>query len=459
MSVFFAATGAISVFFFLLSSPNSVSGQELFILPTHTPLATAVTLLKEQGYVRNTKVFDLLVQLRKDKPFEPGGYFLAKNMNAWQILSALHQPEQKWVSLEAGLSNEEIAEVFSKKLSWNAKDQEMFRITYSSMFWDYFNEDVLAIFSQLYSWDTVETEKFATMSAVFSAPKFDFFRGVYVPGEYLVSAHDNASHIVEKFLNKIAEHATAKKSFLEEKFDRTAAEEAQSYVRQQIERLPDLIPLPASELGIRIENGKVLLTFDTTYWNEGVGPLELIADPQTTGDLGDIDRTIYQRIYRIDGTHRDHVAGNFLWHDTHLHYHYADFIDYSIEPIGGQMKTPTKRQKSTFCVRDITKVNVEIQHAETTEHYTICGKERQGVSVGWGDTYFHTYPDQNIDITDFETGLYRLTFTVNQKSVFEEIRHDNNTASVIIHVDPKNKVVELIDEITSSETHNTRSTP
>ena len=96
-------------------------------------------------------------------------------------------------------------------------------------------------------------------------------------------------------------------------------------------------------------------------------------------------------------------------------------------------------------------MNVNIQHAASTAQYTICGKERQGVSVGWGDTYFHTYPDQNINVTNFEKGLYRLTFTVNPMNVFKELRSDNNIASVIIYLDPQKRTVELIDEIISSE--------
>jgi hypothetical protein len=289
------------------------------------------------------------------------------------------------------------------------------------------------------------------MSAVFSAPKFDFFKGVYVPGDYLIGTQEAASHIVDTFLEKIKKIGVHKKSFLEENFDRFAAEAAHAFVREQIERLPDLIPLPASELGMRKEGSQVLLTFDTTYWNEGIGPLELAADTNTKGIQGDIDRNIYQRIYRIDGSHRDRLAGNFLWHDTHLHYHYADFISYSIEPVQRQSKLPKKIQKSTFCIRDVTKVDVNIQHASEKAMYTICGKERQGVSVGWGDTYFHTYPDQVINVTNFEKGLYRLTFTVNPTNTFEELRSDNNVASVIIKIDPENLSVELIDKITSSE--------
>ncbi len=456
-SVVCAAIGAASVFFFLLTSPRHVSGQELFVIPPHTPQNIAVKMLREKGYVRSVKVFDLLLKLRSGSILQPGSYMLSKNMNAWQVVSALSSPVQKWVHIKPGLSNQEIAHELGTALSWEAKDREIFRVTFAAMYWDFFNEDVLDIFSQLFSWDSLETERFATKSAVFSAPRFDFFKGVYVPGDYLVGADESASKIVDKFLEKIATQGNNKKSFLQETFDRKAADSAQGYVRNQIERLPDLIPLPASELDIRTDGSNVLLIFDTTYWNEGVGPLELIADTQTKGISGDLDRGIYQRIYRIDGSYRDRLAGNFMWHDTHLHYHYADFIDYTIEPVGTKRTTPKKRQKSTFCVRDITKVDVNIQHAAATEQYTICGKERQGVSVGWGDTYFHTYPDQNINITDFEEGLYRLSFTVNPKHVFEELRDDNNVASVIIHLDPKNKTVELIDEITSSENQNTHT--
>ena len=216
------------------------------------------------------------------------------------------------------------------------------------------------------------------------------------------------------------------------------------------ELLPDIVPLPPRDMKVeRLDDGRILLYFSTTYYNQGRGSLELRADPATAGIREDIERDILQRIYFADDGHRDKVVGHFLWHQEHLHYHYADFITYDLEPVDAPEREDLSGNlvKSTFCIRDISRVLMDLPNALSEAEYDICGKELQGVSVGWGDTYYWDYPAQNLDISDLTSGTYRLSFIANPAQRLEEIRYDNNSASALFRLDMENVTLEVLEEI------------
>ncbi len=213
--------------------------------------------------------------------------------------------------------------------------------------------------------------------------------------------------------------------------------------------LPDLVLLPAKELKVSTEvEGQIRLLFSTTYFNTGRGALELRADPATKGIRADIERDVLQRIYLADGGYRDRVVGHFLWHQEHLHYHYQDFITYDLVSLDepGREDLSGILQKSTFCVRDISRVLAEIPGKKEEATYKICGKELQGISVGWGDTYYYDYPSQALNITDLPSGTYKLTFMANPARRLEELSYSNNGSSVTFEYDKEKVSVEVIEE-------------
>jgi hypothetical protein len=53
-----------------------------------------------------------------------------------------------------------------------------------------------------------------------------------------------------------------------------------------------------------------------------------------------------------------------------------------------------------------------------------------GLSVGWGDKYAATLPDQLIDISNVAQGRYRLQITADLQNWFAEIDETNNTTWV-----------------------------
>lgn len=231
----------------------------------------------------------------------------------------------------------------------------------------------------------------------------------------------------------------------------TAAEivAAEAASKDPHELLPDLVPLPAKDLTLQTGvDGELRLLFSTTYFNQGRGALELRADPVTAGVRADIDRDVLQHIYRADGTSREKVVGNFLWHQTHLHYHYSDFIVYDLTVEAGENLEELSGilQKSTFCLRDISRVLTDMPAAKPDATYKICGKELQGVSVGWGDTYYYNYPDQALNVESLPSGTYRLTFIANPEKRLEELAYSNNASYVIFQYNKENRTLQVIEE-------------
>lgn len=216
------------------------------------------------------------------------------------------------------------------------------------------------------------------------------------------------------------------------------------------ELVPDLVPLPPQDVKIQVreEDGAVMLLFSTTYYNQGEGPVELRADPSTKGVHADIERDVFQRIYLTDGSYREKVVGNFLWHEEHQHYHFADFVTYDLEAV----KAPNHpdlsgmRTKTTFCLRDVSRVDMDLTYRVQEADYRVCYKEVQGVSVGWGDTYFYDYPDQGLNISNLSSGTYRLTFYVNPERKLDEMSLENNTSSAILNINMEERTVRVAEQ-------------
>lgn len=164
-------------------------------------------------------------------------------------------------------------------------------------------------------------------------------------------------------------------------------------VAAQLERKPNLQPLPPSNLSVatRYPSG-VSLRFASTTWNNGSGPLELRA-----GEVSTDGQNVYQRVFLDNGGYYDRLAGTFLFHPEHGHFHFENFARYSLEPIDVST-TPPPSSKITFCVMDTTKIDASLPGAPRKAFYSVCGDQIQGMSVGWGDTYGSTLPGQEIDV-------------------------------------------------------------
>jgi hypothetical protein len=60
-----------------------------------------------------------------------------------------------------------------------------------------------------------------------------------------------------------------------------------------------------------------------------------------------------------------------------------------------------------------------------------------GLSVGWGDEYAATLPDQLIDITNVDQGRYRLMVAADTQNWFAETNEANNVTWVDLQLRTK----------------------
>jgi hypothetical protein len=217
----------------------------------------------------------------------------------------------------------------------------------------------------------------------------------------------------------------------------------------QTELRPNLRPLPAFNLQLNtdLSTGGKEIRFSVTSYNWGVGPLELRA-----GDTGSQGQNVNQRIYKSDGTFTDHFAGTFVWHPTHNHFHFGDYALYALAPINAPGGSPKSGTKTTFCVMDITKVDLSLPGAPQQAVYAVCGDTVQGMSVGWGDTYVSTLPGQSINITGNPSGDYCLTIQIDPKGRLCEADEatdcgasTDNSASSLLRIDVERNTVTVLD--------------
>lgn len=422
------------------------------ISPNETP-QEARTRLVSEGYVRSARALGIVERFSGAGIGVPGEYDLKGAESLREVVAKLSEPQKQWVTIDDSMSREEVARTFGEALEWDPFTERRFVTAQTSITWDHFNEALVPYLSHKYEWTQTEAQTFSSLAAFYVDPEYDILGGLLVNDSYLVAKDMTLGALANMLVDSVnVAHASSTELFDERVMSKTEElANVQKLITGQVELLPDLVPLPPSDVVLERRGGEDALVFTTTYWNEGKGALELRADPGTQGIYGDQVRDIFQRIYKVDGTHRDRLAGTFEWHQEHLHYHFEDFVDYQLnllESDSGENTlgtTTVAQQKTTFCIRDVDSVNTSVDSAFNTPTYRICGKERQGISLGWGDTYYYSYPDQQLVVTDLPAGKYRLSYHVNPRDRFEEIDLINNVVFVDLYLNVASGTVQVLE--------------
>jgi hypothetical protein len=222
--------------------------------------------------------------------------------------------------------------------------------------------------------------------------------------------------------------------------------------QQVLERKPNVQPFPAFGLAL-VPNGpgdtnrppcpfSWCLIFSTTSWNSGDGPLELRAGETDTGSSR---QNVYQRVYLNDGGFYDRLAGTFMWHPAHNHFHFEDYAIYTLQPVNAPGGSARTSSKTTFCVIDTTRVNTSLPGAPSDAVYTTCGPAVQGMSVGWGDTYGRQLAGQLVDFTGNPSGDYKLTIEIDPKKRLIETSDEDNISCVLLRINVSNSSVTVLD--------------
>jgi hypothetical protein len=207
------------------------------------------------------------------------------------------------------------------------------------------------------------------------------------------------------------------------------------------ERLPNLRAFPPADLSViaNVDTGNPELRLSATSWNSGQGPLELIPGP--TGQAG---QDVYQRVYNESGGSTDYLAGTFVYHPQHLHFHFQEYALYTLRPVNAPGASQRQSYKTSFCVMDTTKVDARLAGAPKRPVYSTCNTSVQGMSVGWGDTYGAHLAGQAIDLTGNPDGQYELTVTFDPANRLLETNDADNTACVLLSISVVNRTVQTL---------------
>jgi hypothetical protein len=178
-----------------------------------------------------------------------------------------------------------------------------------------------------------------------------------------------------------------------------------------------------------------VLRFDATIWNAGQGPLELHG-------ISDEEHHAFQRVYDDAGGFSDEpVSGGFTFFEPHHHWHFENFAEYQLWPKDdfddwlasarreGQPRwvgSKTTGQEESFCIRDSEPIQ-RLEGSPVAPAYNVCDQDQQGISVGWGDTYPFTIPQQWIDLgtSDLSDGLYVLRIVADPLRVIDQGGRDD----------------------------------
>lgn len=204
---------------------------------------------------------------------------------------------------------------------------------------------------------------------------------------------------------------------------------------------PNLRALPAFDLSVvsNADTGNPELRFSATSWNSGSGPLELVA-----GTAGQAGQDVYQRVDNAGGGYVDYLAGTFVWHPAHNHFHFQEYAVYTLRPVNAPGASQRQAYKTTFCVMDTTKVDLHLPGAPKRPVYSTCGAFVQGMSVGWGDTYGAHLAGQSIDLTGNPDGLYALTIQFDPSERILETNDSDNTACVLVQIGVAARTVQSL---------------
>lgn len=207
--------------------------------------------------------------------------------------------------------------------------------------------------------------------------------------------------------------------------------------------LPDLRTLPPYDLQIEIlPGGARELRLSNTIWNSGLGALEL------EGEFNSTNRKtrVTQNIFTPPGDQLEHTVGEFIWHPTHDHWHFAGLSIYelwSLTPDGGLESLISSSDKVSYCLIDTDVIDRQNEFFSPRRRYYGCGRTQQGLSAGWGDTYKSHLDGQSITLIGVEDGSYALKSIANPDRLLVEANYTNNVALLFLEV--SGEQVKLID--------------
>ncbi len=214
------------------SAPGKSIKIEIFTLDSDKRDVTSLKL-EEAGFVKSMTAFEVAMTIKGKNKIEPGGYYLSKNMDVWEIASALSDgPDLKWVTVLPGMRKEQIGERLKETFNWSDEELEKWNKEYTTQ-------------------------------------KDEYTEGVYFPDTYLIPVKENgqliAARMINNFNNKLADYYD---KFAEKNIKWTTAIKIASLIQREAGSEKDM-PLIAGVLWNRLDNNQKLDIDATIQYAKG----------------------------------------------------------------------------------------------------------------------------------------------------------------------------------------------
>lgn len=184
-------------------------------------------------------------------------------------------------------------------------------------------------------------------------------------------------------------------------------------------QLPDLQALPAFSVGLTNDGSSEQITFSSTVWNAGPGPIWLEGRRGKRADRMDTLQVLPRRGGRA--VRRPVNAFVFDLRDGHGHWHYNGLARYRLLNRDG--KALATAAKQGFCFLPTDPIDLTVPGAvlvPPTDFFGAgaCGRAfsvavRMRLDAGWGDTYGAGLAGQALDITGIPDGTYFIEVSGN----------------------------------------------
>ncbi|NTU66829.1 MAG: endolytic transglycosylase MltG [Candidatus Moranbacteria bacterium] len=256
ISIIVGVSLLVAVCFFVayrsfFSAPQSQEEKVVFIINRNQTESQTLDKLKKQGLIKNKSVFKAMLFLKRNQ-ISSGGYYLSKNMTAWQIAAKIaSSPDMDWVVIPEGFRKEQIGEILAKTFGWSDEDLE--------------------------KWNTVYTKM-----------KADYVEGTYFPDTYLIPKSENgldiANRMSRRFDEEFAPYVT---QFAQQNIKWTTGLTMASLIQREAAGKDDM-PLIAGILWNRLNQGMNLQIDATVQYARGNTGDGWWA-PIKSADIGNID--------------------------------------------------------------------------------------------------------------------------------------------------------------------------
>ena len=198
--------------------------------------------------------------------------------------------------------------------------------------------------------------------------------------------------------------------------------------------LPDLAALPAWGMFVRAHGRRELLSFASSPWNAGPGPLVVEGFRRPGEEVMDA----FQYFHAPDGEVVGKVpAGTFDWDPRrgHNHWHFLQFIKYAI--VDSRTEEVVRSKKQSFCLAPTDAIDLTRPGAAVSPWSSFLGSMcggpgarwvREVLAAGWADTYYQSVAGQAFDVTNLPNGRYSVFTEVNPLGLLQEASYLNNVA-------------------------------